>query len=208
MGAGVAICARHAERLESARLEMAAENINALAVVTDVRQGSQITATVERVEAELGRIDILVNSAGLGIFGLFHERSENDWDTVLDTNLKAVFLMSKAVAPGMIRRREGHIINISSLAGKNAFANGGLYCASKWGLMGLTNCMAEELRVHGVRVSAVCPGSVATEFSPHAGRDLNSLLQPDDVAQTVALIVTERPQCFISEILLRPTQKS
>jgi short-subunit dehydrogenase len=74
--------------------------------------------------------------------------------------------------------------------------------------MGLTNCIAEELRVHGIRVSAVCPGSVATEFSPHAGRDLDKLLQPDDVAHAVAMILTERPQCFISEILLRPTQKS
>jgi 3-oxoacyl-[acyl-carrier protein] reductase len=208
MGARLAICARSPERLESARLQLAADDVHALALTADVTRASEVSAAIERVHAEIGPIDILVNSAGLGIFGPFHERSELEWNTVLDTNLKSVFLMSRAVAPEMIGRRYGHIVNISSLAGKNAFANGALYCASKWGLMGLTNCMAEELRVHGIRVSAVSPGSVATEFSPHAGRDLDKLLQPDDVAHAVAMILTERPQCFISEILLRPTQKS
>jgi len=133
--------------------------------------------------------------------------SEADWDAVLDTNLKSVFLVTRAVAPGMIERKRGHIVNISSLAGKNAFANGGIYCASKWGLMGLTACMAEDLRAHNIRVSAICPGSVATDFSPHTGRDTSKLLQPDDVAHAVATLVTQAPQSFISEIDLRPTQK-
>ena len=208
MGARLAICARSPERLEFARLQMASDDVIALAIAADVTRAFEVTAAIDRVQTEIGPIDILVNCAGLGIFGAFHERSELEWNTVLDTNLKSVFLMSRAVAPEMIRRSYGHIVNISSLAGKNAFANGALYCASKWGLMGLTNCIAEELRVHGIRVSAVCPGSVATEFSPHAGRDLDKLLQPDDVAHAVAMILTERPQGFISEILLRPTQKS
>jgi 3-oxoacyl-[acyl-carrier protein] reductase len=207
MGAKLAICARHPSRLDSARQELAGVGVQALTAVADVTQAAEVAATLARVNTELGPIDILVNCAGLGIFGAFHERSELEWDTVLDTNLKSVFLMSRAVAPEMIRRRRGHIINISSLAGKNAFANGGLYCASKWGLMGLTQCMAEELRAHGIRVSAICPGSVATEFSAHAGRDRDKLLQPDDVAHAVTMILTEGPQCFISEILLRPTQK-
>jgi 3-oxoacyl-[acyl-carrier protein] reductase len=207
MGAKVAICARHPSRLESAQQELAGVGVQALTAVADVTQAAEVAATVARVNTELGPIDILVNCAGLGVFGAFHERSELEWDTVLDTNLKSVFLMSRAVAPEMIRRRRGHIINISSLAGKNAFANGGLYCASKWGLMGLTYCMAEELRAQGIRVSAICPGSVATEFSTHAGRDQDKLLQPNDVAHAVAMILTEGPQCFISEILLRPTQK-
>jgi len=125
----------------------------------------------------------------------------------LDTNLKAVFLLSKAVAPGMIERGKGHIINIASLAGKNAFAGGSVYCASKWGLLGLTKCMAEDLRGHGIRVSAVCPGSVATDFSPHANKDLSKMLQPEDVALAVETIVLQAPQSFISEVELRPAQK-
>jgi NADP-dependent 3-hydroxy acid dehydrogenase YdfG len=152
-------------------------------------------------------VEILVNNAGIGYFDPTHEASEHDWDSVLDTNLKSVFLMSKAVAPGMIERSGGHIINIASLAGKNAFRGGGIYCASKWGLLGLTECMAEDLRQYGIRVSAICPGSVATEFSPHAGKDASKMLQADDIAHAVEMIVTQAPQSFISEILMRPTQK-
>ena len=208
MGARVAICGRHADRLKDASTKLDGEGIATLAIVADVTRAADVDSMVERVEAEMGPLDILVNNAGMGIFGLFHERSETEWDTVLNTNLKSVFLVSRAVAPGMILRRRGNIVNISSLAGKNAFPNGGLYCASKWGLMGLNNCMAEELRAHGIRVSVVCPGSVATEFSTHSGRDLATLLQAEDVAHAVAAILTEGPQSFISEISLRPLQKS
>jgi 3-oxoacyl-[acyl-carrier protein] reductase len=112
------------------------------------------------------------------------------------------------VTPGMIRLGRGHIINISSLASKSAFSGGAIYCASKWGLMGLTGCMAEELRAHGIRVSAICPGSVATEFSPHAGRNPATLLQPDDVAHAVAMLITQSPQSFISEVDVRPLRKA
>jgi 3-oxoacyl-[acyl-carrier protein] reductase len=118
-----------------------------------------------------------------------------------------VFLASKAVAAGMIERKSGHIINIASLAGKNAFAGGGIYCASKWGLLGLTECMAEDLRAYGIRVSAVCPGSVATDFSPHGKKDISKMLQAEDIALVVEMILSQAPQSFISEVLLRPTQK-
>jgi NADP-dependent 3-hydroxy acid dehydrogenase YdfG len=111
------------------------------------------------------------------------------------------------VAPGMISRRSGHIVNIASLAGKNAFAGGALYCASKWGLLGLTGCMAEDLRPFGIRVSAICPGSVATDFSPHSTKDRKKMLAPADVAHAVSMILTQAPQSFISEVLLRPTEK-
>jgi 3-oxoacyl-[acyl-carrier protein] reductase len=207
MGASVALCARHAERLESASQELSREGLKVLAAVANVTSAAQIAALVGRVHAELGPIEILVNNAGLGIFGAFHERSEAEWDTVVNTNLKSVFLVSREVAPEMILRRAGQIINISSLAGKNAFPGGGLYCASKWGLMGLSNCMAEELRVHGIRVSIVCPGSVATEFSPNSGRNPATLLQAEDVAHAVAMLVSEGPHSFISEVQLRPRQK-
>ncbi|MCI0542125.1 MAG: SDR family oxidoreductase, partial [Verrucomicrobiales bacterium] len=166
-----------------------------------------VAALIEQIRAQLGPIDILVNNAGIGVFGAFHELSEADWDRVLNTNLRAVFLVSKAVAPGMIEQRSGYIINISSLAGKNTFAGAAAYCASKWGLQGLTGCMAEDLRGYGIRVSVICPGTVHTEFSPHAGKDPGKMLKPDDVAHIVAMLVTQAPQSFASEIHLRPTQK-
>jgi 3-oxoacyl-[acyl-carrier protein] reductase len=162
---------------------------------------------VKKTAEALGPIEILVNNAGIGYFGPIHEANEANWDSVLDTNLKSAFLLSRAVAPGMIDRKTGHIINIASLAAKSAFPGGAIYCASKWGLLGLTQCMAEDLRPHGIRVSAICPGSVATDFSPHAGKDASKMLQPDDIAHAVESIVTQQPQSFISEILLRPTQK-
>ena len=207
MGVRVGVCARDAKRLQNAAGELEREGIRVHAKPADLTRPAEIAALVDETERVLGPIEILVNNAGVGWFGPAHEASETTWDTVLDTNLKAIFLLSKAVAPGMIRRRAGHIINIASLAGKNAFVGGGVYCASKWGLLGLTQCMAEDLRAYGIRASAICPGSVATDFSPHAAKDPDKMLQAEDVAHAVEAIVTQSPQSFLSEILLRPTQK-
>jgi NAD(P)-dependent dehydrogenase (short-subunit alcohol dehydrogenase family) len=207
LGARLSLCSRHADKLESAAAEVRGEGATVIITAANVTRSGDIEALVQKTEQSLGVIDVLVNNAGIGYFGPFQGAAESDWDAVLDTNLKAVFLLSKAVAPGMIERRTGHIINIASLAGKNAFAGGAIYCASKWGLLGLTECMAEDLRQYGIRVSAICPGSVATDFSPHAGKDVRKMLQPEDIAHAVEAIVTQSPQSFISEILLRPTQK-
>lgn len=207
MGARLALCARDAAKLKKAEERLRSAGIETLSLSADVRRQSEIDSLLQETRSTLGPIDVLVNNAGIATFGPFHEQQETDWDDILDTNLKAVFLLSRAVAPEMIRRRSGHIINIASLAGKNAFAGGGVYCASKWGLLGLTQCMAEDLRGYGIRVSAVCPGTVATDFSPHVGKDPAKMLRPEDVAHAVATLVTQAPQSFISEILLRPTQK-
>jgi NADP-dependent 3-hydroxy acid dehydrogenase YdfG len=207
MGAKLSICARDPEKLEAAANQLRGVAPGVFAAPVDVTRDEQIASFVQYTRKNLGPIDILVNNAGIGWFGPAHEASEETWDSILDTNLKSVFLMSKAVAPGMIEHKTGHIINISSLAGKNAFKNGGIYCASKWGLLGLTECTAEDLRPYGIRVSVVCPGSVATEFSPHTGKDPAKMLQSDDIAHAVEMIVTQSPQSFISEILIRPTAK-
>jgi 3-oxoacyl-[acyl-carrier protein] reductase len=207
MGAKLSLCARDAQKLQSAGRELEDEGAKVLAIPGDVARTDDITSLVQTTERSLGPIEILVNNAGIGRFGPIQEASETIWDSVLDTNLKAVFLLSKAVAPGMISRRSGHIINIASLAGKNAFAGGSIYCASKWGLLGFTECMAEDLRPYGIRVSAICPGSVATDFSPPSKKDPHKMLQPEDVAHAVEMILTQAPQSFISEVLLRPTQK-
>ena len=207
MGAKVAVCARDSEKLKHAAVELGRSGVTALPIQTDVTRSGDLTVLVEKTEASLGPIEILVNNAGIGFFGPVQEASEANWDAVLDTNLKAVFLLSRLVAPGMIRRRSGQIINIASLAGKNSFAGGSIYCASKWGLLGLTQCMAEDLREYGIRVCAICPGSVATDFSPHAAKNVDKMLQPDDVAHAVEMILTQAPQSFMSEVLLRPTQK-
>ena len=207
MGAKVSVCARDRTRLEKAAAELEREGIAVFAEPADVSDARLVAAFVAGTEKALGPVEILVNNAGIGYFAPFYQATEATWDSVLDTNLKSVFLVTKEIAPGMISRRSGHVINIASLAGKNAFPGGAIYCASKWALVGMTQCMAEDLRQYGIRVSAVCPGSVATDFSPHAGKDASKMLQPEDVAHAVAMLVTQAPQSFISEVLLRPTMK-
>jgi NADP-dependent 3-hydroxy acid dehydrogenase YdfG len=208
MGCSVAICGRDREKLQATSAELQNVTNKTLAQVADVTRAADILGLVTKTEAMLGPISILVNNAGIGLFGPAHEQSEAEWDRVLTTNLKSVFLFSRAVVPSMIRHGRGDIINISSLAGRNMFAGGGIYCASKWGLQGLSGCMAEDLRGFGIRVSVVCPGSVATEFSRRGPGDKPNALVPEDVAHTVAMIVTQKPQSFISEIQLRPLRKA
>ena len=207
MGARVALCARNAAPLEKAASDLRSTGIEVLAAPADVTRAELVSSLVSETQRVFGPVDILVNNAGVGIFGPFYQQPDEDWNRLLDTNLKSAFLTSRAVAPEMIRLKTGHIVNVSSLAGKSTFANGAIYCASKWGLLGLTGCMAEELRAHGIRVSAICPGSVATEFSPHAGKDATKMLQPEDVAHAVAALVTQAPGSFISEVHIRPTRK-
>lgn len=206
-GHRLALVARKQELLhETARkLEGAAPAVRA--VTCDVQDSRQVRAAFEEALRWGGQADVLVNNAGVGLFARVDELSEADWDLQLNTNLRGVFYCSKAVIPQMIKQRSGHIINISSLAGKNAFAGGGAYCASKWGLQGLSYCMAEDLRQYNIRVSVICPGSVQTEFSPHSGKDPKKMLQGGDVARVVGWLLEQEPQSFVSEVLLRPTQK-
>jgi NAD(P)-dependent dehydrogenase (short-subunit alcohol dehydrogenase family) len=124
----------------------------------------------------------------------------------MGTNLRGPYLMIRALAPLMITAQSGHIINISSLAGRNPLPNGAAYSASKWGLNGLTYSIAEELRAHNIRVSVIAPGSVDTGFSV-SNKNVTKKIQPQDVARVVAMLVTQAPQSFVSEVLLRPTQK-
>jgi len=206
-GYRLALLARDQKALEGAARRLGASAPEVKTFPCDVRDAAQVNAASEKILAWAGRVDVLVNNAGIGGFGAIHELTDEVWDDTLDTNLRGVFLCSRAVAPEMIRQRSGYIINISSLAGKNFFAGAAAYCASKWGLMGLTKCMAEDLRGYGIRVTAICPGSVHTEFSPHAGKDPKKMLQPEDVARTVGWLLDQSPTSFASEIELRPTQK-
>jgi NAD(P)-dependent dehydrogenase (short-subunit alcohol dehydrogenase family) len=208
LGADVAICGREAGKLSETEAKLRGTGVRALAIAADVTVASEVTGLVERVKGELGQISLLVNNAGIGLFGPVHEKSEEEWDRLMNTNLKSVFFLSRAVVPGMILRGSGDIVNISSLAGKNVFAGGGIYCASKWGLQGLSGCMAEELREHGIRVSTVCPGSVATEFSGRGPKDATKVLRPEDVAHAVAMLVTQGEQSFLSNVDLRPLRKN
>jgi NAD(P)-dependent dehydrogenase (short-subunit alcohol dehydrogenase family) len=188
--------------------EISSTGGNAVPVTCDVSDLRSVEGAVAEVEKIHHRLDILVNNAGVGSFsGPLHEMTPEDWEKVLNTNLRGVFYTIRAFAPMMIREGGGHIVNISSLAGKNPLPNGAAYAASKWGLNGLSYAVAEELRAKNIRVSVVCPGSVDTSEGWHHGKNSNKMLKPDDIAHVVGMLATQAPQSFISEVLIRPTQK-
>jgi 3-oxoacyl-[acyl-carrier protein] reductase len=208
LGATVVLCGRTPAALESTAKVITEGGGKAEVIACDVTSLESVEAAAERFESSFARLDILINNAGIGGFGgPLHQLPPDAWDKILNTNLRGVYYAIRALAPMMIRARSGHIINISSIAGKNALPNGAAYAASKWGLNGLSYSVAEELRVHNIRVSVICPGSTNTELSPHEGKDPSKMLQPDDVAHAVEMLVTQAPQSFVSEIILRPTQK-
>ena len=208
LGARAVLCGRSRNSLEETAARIQDQNGQVSVMECDVTDLRSVESTAERVERTFGRVDVLVNNAGIGgSGGPLHQLAPEVWDQVFNTNLRGVYYCIRSFAPMMIRARTGHIINISSIAGKNALPNGAAYAASKWGLNGLTYSVAEELRAHNIRVSVICPGSTHTEFSPHPGKNAEKMLQADDVARVVTMIVTQAPQSFASEIVLRPTQK-
>jgi len=208
LGGSVVLCGRSPKPLQTTASEIAASGGQTKVMQCDVSNLESVQALAAFVEKSFGRIDILVNNAGVGSFAApLHELTPEEWEKVLNTNLRGVYYCIRSFAPMMIRAKAGHIVNISSLAGKNALPSGAAYAASKWGLNGLSYSVAEELRPHNIRVAVVCPGSVDTDLSPHTGKDPNKMLKPDDVAHVVGMLVTQAPQSFASEVLLRPTQK-
>jgi NAD(P)-dependent dehydrogenase (short-subunit alcohol dehydrogenase family) len=209
MEATVILTGRDEARVQQVARDLQAPGHRAEGIGCDVTNRASVEALGERLRQSYGRVDILVNNAGIGgPSGLLHELAPDDWDTIFNTNLRGVYYMLRSVVPLMIANGGGHIINISSLAGKNPLPRGAAYSASKWGLNGLSYGVAEELRAQNIRVSVICPGSVDTGFSPRrGGKDAQKMLRPDDVAHAVVMLVTQEPQSFISEVLLRPTQK-
>ncbi len=209
MGATIVLTARNQARLDQVKAAIAEKAGNAIALPCDLTDAKAVAAFGAQVQTQLGRCDILVNNAGIGVLRKpLIDLPVEEWDQMMHTNLRAPYLLIRALAPMMIAARSGHIINISSLAGKNILPEGAAYSASKWGLNGLTYSVAEELRQYNVRVSVIAPGSVNTQFgSRSSGKDRSKMVQPDDVAQVVAMLVTQAPTSFVSEVLLRPTMK-
>jgi 3-oxoacyl-[acyl-carrier protein] reductase len=205
LGARVVLAARSRTELEETARTIGS---SASPVPTDVRKKEDLQKLFEFVTA-MGPVDILVNAAGLGIFGPVTGFKDEDFEILIETNLRGIFFASRFVLPSMIERKKGHIINIASIAGKVGSANRAVYCASKFGVVGFTESLAEEVRQHGIRASVICPGSTDTRFSPSesSGKARDRMLRPADVAHAVRMIVLQEPNSFISEIIMRPTQK-
>jgi 3-oxoacyl-[acyl-carrier protein] reductase len=209
MGAVVVLTARDSARLTQVKAAIEQQPGKAVVLPCDLTDAKAVAAFGERVSEQCGRCDILVNNAGVAVLRKpLVDLPVEEWDQMMNTNLRAPYLMIRSLAPMMIAARAGHIVNISSLAGKNVLPEGAAYSASKWGLNGLTYSVAEELRQYNVRVSVIAPGSVNTGFGASGStKDRTRMVQPDDVAQVVAMLVTQAPNSFVSEVLLRPTTK-
>jgi NAD(P)-dependent dehydrogenase (short-subunit alcohol dehydrogenase family) len=206
LGARVVLVARSRSDLEETGRTIGP---SASVMPADVRSKEELQRVFEQTVSALGPVDILVNAAGLGIFGPVVEYKDEDFATVIETNLRGIFYTCRFVLPSMIERRRGHIINIASIAGKVGSATRAVYCASKFGVIGFTESLAEEVRQYGIRASIICPGSTDSGFNPanHSGKARDRMLHPTDIAHAVRTIVTQEPNSFISEIVLRPTQK-
>lgn len=206
-GCRVAVCARTRERLEETAEALARDGFEVLAVPADVSREEDVDELADRVRGELGPPDVLVNNAGIARFGDLVELSPDDFDAVFRVNVRGVFLCSKAFVPDMKDRGDGVVVNVASLAGKNAFPGGTVYAASKHAVMGMSKSMMLELREHGIRVITVCPGSVNTRFfdkTDHFDPDRDAIVQPEDVAELVVEAVRLSDRGTVSDVEIRP----
>jgi 3-oxoacyl-[acyl-carrier protein] reductase len=205
-GAGVAISGRTQENVEnSVRKLTGMSKSKVVGKVADVRNSTEVGKFFEFVDMELEGIDILVNNAGVGVFKSTAEMSCAEWQTTLDTNLSGVFYCCHEALPRFKNRGGGYIINIGSLAGKNAFAGGAAYNASKFGLKGFSEAMMLDHRHDNVRVSYVMPGSVDTEFGGSARRS-DWKIAPEDIAEIVLMLLKTPVRTLVSRVEVRPSK--
>lgn len=205
-GVRVVLAARNSESLTRLEKEIHSRGGKALAVSTDVTSDDSVKNLIDETKKHFAAIDILINNAGVGVFNNVVDTTNEEYEKMMNVNLKGVFLCSKAVLPSMIEAKKGEIINIASLAGKNSFSGGAVYSATKWGLIGFARSLMLEVREHNIRVVTICPGSVNTFFNGRQN-DRPMIIQPEDVSETVLFALTMPNRVNVSEIDIRPTKK-
>lgn len=168
----------------------------------DISIGTQVQSFIQFVLERFNQLDILINNAGIGIMGPVHELAEAEWDNMMGVNLKGPYLTCKNAIPHFIERQAGHIINISSVAGTVTFKGGGGYCASKFGLMALTDVLTQELKPYKVKVSVICPGSIQTDF--FGAESPSYALQPKQVAKVALDMATAPDGVILNQVVMRP----
>ncbi len=205
-GAKVVLAARTPETLEQVAVKLKEGGAEALAVPTDVTNVDAVKQLIQRTLDVYQHVDILVNNAGIGHFGPIVDFEPDDWDAVLNSNLKAVYLCAKYALPSMLERGSGQIINVLSVAAKVAFQASSAYCAAKAGALALTKVLASEVRQQNIRVTAVLPGSVHTPFWDDVPEhpDFEQMLTPEHVADTIVSICQQPPGMVTEEIAVMP----
>ncbi len=207
-GYKVGVCARTPSRLRTLLEELGAAGITAAGYPGDVGVEADSLAIVQHITAALGPVDVLVNNAGIAPFKQIDALTLDEWDACIATNLRSLFLMTRAVLPGMRQRKSGAIVTIASLAGRNGFVGGTVYAASKHAALGFSRSLMLEVRKDKVRVISICPGSVDTPLLRTANAPKNDpakILQPQDVADTVLAALALPARALISELDVRPT---
>ena len=207
-GYRVGLCARSAEKVGRLVDELRGEGFKAAGAPADVADPEQVAAALELVTAELGGVEVLINNAGVLIARPLQELTLEDWDTTMRTNLRGLFVVTRAVLPGMRHLGRGTIVNVASLAGRNGFAGGTAYAASKHGVLGFSRSLMLEVRKENIRVVAVCPGSVDTAMQqdqPMLKADPRRILRPEDVAESILHVLRLPERAMVSELDIRPT---
>jgi 3-oxoacyl-[acyl-carrier protein] reductase len=207
-GYRVGVCARTHARVDQLLADLKQEGIDAAGAYADVGDPAQAARAAEQIATAIGEIGVLVNNAGVLIARPFEEMTLEDWDATMTTNVRSLFLMTRAVLPAMRRRREGAIVNVASLAGRNGFVGGTAYTASKHAVLGFSRSLMLEVRKDNIRVVAVCPGSVDTSMlrdQPMLRADPSRILRPEDVADTILHALLLPARALVSELDIRPT---
>lgn len=199
-GINVGLVGRTAENLEKVAGELAEYGVNVTMATADVSNNESVIAAVEHIKSELGAIDILINNAGVGKFGKFLELSPEEFKNMIDINLMGTYYVTRAVLPGMIEQSSGDIINISSTAGERGGAVTSAYSASKFGLIGLSDSLMQEVRKHNIRVTALTPSTVATDlaFAENlTDGNPDNVMQPEDLAELMVSQLKLHPRVFV-----------
>ncbi len=201
-GVHVGLLARNSSQLQGVANEIQGLGVKTSVVIADVANRTAVNAAAAQIKKNLGPIDILINNAGTGTFGKFLELEPAEWENIIKVNLFGVYYMTRAVLPDMIERQTGDIINISSTAGQKGAAVTSAYSASKFGVMGLTESLMQEVRKHNIRVSALTPSTVATELAiANKLTDGNpeKVMQPEDLAELIIAQLKLNRRVFIKE---------
>lgn len=208
-GADLVVVARRSERLEELERAASAWGRRCVAVVGDASVEETARRAVSAATETLGRLDILVNNVGMAHYKSLAETSAAEYDEMMNTNMRSTFLFTRHAVPALLAQRRGLILTVSSMAGVMGFAGESVYCATKFAQVGFTQALDRELRPHGIKVGAICPGGVKTEFAIGTGRTeegvaASGMLEAEDVAAAALLMATQPPESRIMEIRMRP----
>ena len=204
-GARLSLAARDESALHGVEAEIEARGGQAACFPTDVSREGEVVRLVQDTVARFGRLDIVVNNAGLGIFGPLAEMTSEQWDSVMAVNARGPFLLCREAIPHLRQQPQSFIVNIASVVGIKGYANQAAYSASKHALMGMSAALAKEVQPDGIRVHAICPGGVDTPLVRQARPDLDPsvLMKPEEIADLVLFLLTRRGNAVIDQIHAR-----